>query len=178
MSQFRSDARRNRDAVIESAVRLLSDRPHASVSEIADASGVGRTTVYRHFPTRETLLRALIDRAVEDSRAIITMVISSPDPPLQVVRTLGPQLVTIGTRYRFLVAHGREEAALEPLAPYLESAREHSQLRDDLPIWWMLAVLRGLSIAAVDEVVAGRAESVDAGRLLGTTLAAAFAPRA
>jgi AcrR family transcriptional regulator len=178
MSQFRSDARRNRDAVIDVAVRLLAERPQASMRDIAEASGVGRTTVYRHFPTREALVSAILDRAVEESHAVVASAAVSPDPPLHALRALGPQLVSVGARYRFLAAHGQEEAALEPLTPYLASATERGQLREDLPVGWMLAVLRGLSIAAVDEVVAGRAEAGEAGRLLGTTIAAAFAPRA
>ncbi len=55
----RADARRNHDAVLTAALRLLTDDPDASMRQIADASGLTRTTVYRHFPSREDLLRAI-----------------------------------------------------------------------------------------------------------------------
>ena len=65
----RADAQRNREAVLQAAIGLLGERPGASMRAIADASGVGRSTVYRHFPTREALLRALFARVLEESAA-------------------------------------------------------------------------------------------------------------
>jgi AcrR family transcriptional regulator len=66
----RADARRNRDAVLSAAIRVLSERPDASMREIAEASGVGRTTVYRHFPQRDDLVRALFRRVFEDAHEL------------------------------------------------------------------------------------------------------------
>src|SRR3954454_14505641 len=63
----RQDARRNHEAVIEAALELLGSNPDASMQEIAEASGLGRTTVYRHFPTRDELFSALLDHAIDRS---------------------------------------------------------------------------------------------------------------
>src|SRR5689334_11801276 len=42
------------------------------MQEIAEAAGLGRTTIYRYFPTRRDLERALADRAARPATAAVT----------------------------------------------------------------------------------------------------------
>lgn len=58
----RSDARRNREAIVDAAARLLEHSRAASLSDVAAAAGFSRSTVYRHFKTREDLLEAVAER--------------------------------------------------------------------------------------------------------------------
>ncbi|MQA81725.1 MAG: TetR family transcriptional regulator [Streptosporangiales bacterium] len=56
---LRADARRNRDRLLDSAVRALAqDGPEVTLDAIARDAGVGIGTLYRHFPTREALVEA------------------------------------------------------------------------------------------------------------------------
>jgi AcrR family transcriptional regulator len=56
---LRSDARRNRDRLLDAAVRAFSqDGPDVTLDAIAKEAGVGIGTLYRHFPTREALVEA------------------------------------------------------------------------------------------------------------------------
>jgi AcrR family transcriptional regulator len=69
----RADARRNRAAVIESARKQFAAHGlDAQIDEIARGAGVGVGTVYRHFPTKESLLEALaqtrFERLAEEGR--------------------------------------------------------------------------------------------------------------
>lgn len=54
----RSDARRNRDAILAAALEALTESPDASLNAIAKRAGVANATLYRHFPTREELVLA------------------------------------------------------------------------------------------------------------------------
>jgi serine phosphatase RsbU (regulator of sigma subunit) len=63
----RSDATRNEERILKAARRLLEQSPDASVSDIAAAAGVSRTTFYRRFPSRRDLLAALEKRPQDGS---------------------------------------------------------------------------------------------------------------
>ena len=70
---LRSDARRNRAAVIAAAKQLFADQGlEAQMPEIARAANVGVGTVYRHFPAKDDLIAAIaaewFDRLAERAR--------------------------------------------------------------------------------------------------------------
>ncbi len=75
----RSDAQRNRLALIDAAQRLVATRALASVTmeEIADAAGVGKGTVYRAFGDKGGLATALLD---ERERTLQERVLTGPPP--------------------------------------------------------------------------------------------------
>lgn len=58
----RADARRNREAVVKAArERFSREGTAAQIDDIARDAGVGVGTVYRHFPTKEDLVEALVE---------------------------------------------------------------------------------------------------------------------
>ncbi|MDQ3722364.1 MAG: SpoIIE family protein phosphatase [Actinomycetota bacterium] len=59
---LRADALASRERILEAAQALAGDR-RISMIEIAAAADVGRSTLYRHFATRQTLQHALEERA-------------------------------------------------------------------------------------------------------------------
>jgi AcrR family transcriptional regulator len=61
----RSDARRNRDAILAAALEALTESPDASLNAIAKRAGVANATLYRHFPTREELVLATYQHEVQ-----------------------------------------------------------------------------------------------------------------
>ena len=57
----RADAQRNRDRIVEVARVVFRERGYdASLDDIAKRAGVGPGTLYRHFPTRDALLDAVM----------------------------------------------------------------------------------------------------------------------
>src|SRR5215471_18489755 len=56
---MRADARRNRDRLLEVALRAFSSGEEVTLEAIARQAGVGIGTLYRHFPTRESLVEAV-----------------------------------------------------------------------------------------------------------------------
>src|SRR5437660_11304324 len=58
---LRADARRNRSAVLAAAKQLFAEQGlEAQVPDVAKAANVGVGTVYRHFPTKDHLIAALV----------------------------------------------------------------------------------------------------------------------
>jgi AcrR family transcriptional regulator len=59
-SELRADARRNRAQILDSAKRVFAQRgPDLPMEEIARHAGVGVGTLYRRFPERDDLIRAV-----------------------------------------------------------------------------------------------------------------------
>jgi AcrR family transcriptional regulator len=76
----RSDAVRNRAALLSTARQVLSERGlDATVEEIAREAGVGVGTVYRNFPTKDALLAAVIAQAFEDLTADANAALVHPE---------------------------------------------------------------------------------------------------
>jgi AcrR family transcriptional regulator len=62
----RADARRNREIVLRTAVRAFAEEgPDVSLGRIAQRAGVGAGTVYRHFPSKEALLEAVLAEHID-----------------------------------------------------------------------------------------------------------------
>ena len=71
---LRADARRNRDQLVDAAGALFAERgPDVPMEEIARRAGVGVGTLYRRFPDRDALVRAVayesLQRVVANARS-------------------------------------------------------------------------------------------------------------
>jgi AcrR family transcriptional regulator len=64
LTSTRSDARRNRARIVAAARDLFArEGVEVSVEEITQRAGVGMGTLYRHFPTKEELIDAVLEDA-------------------------------------------------------------------------------------------------------------------
>jgi AcrR family transcriptional regulator len=73
---LRADARRNRVKVLEAAETVFAAKgTSAPTEEVARQAGVGVGTVFRHFPTKEALLEAVLHvrlhRFVDEAEAVV-----------------------------------------------------------------------------------------------------------
>ena len=63
---MRADAQRNRDRLVEVAREVFREQGYeASLDLVAKRAGVGAGTLYRHFPTREALVDAIMQSWVD-----------------------------------------------------------------------------------------------------------------
>jgi AcrR family transcriptional regulator len=82
----RADAQRNRERILEVAKEAFTRfGANASLDDIARESGVGPGTLYRHFPTREELLKAVYRTELE-KLAAAEQKFAATMPPIEALR--------------------------------------------------------------------------------------------
>lgn len=63
---------KKRTAILDAAARVFAARGYdaASMDQVAEASGASKRTVYNHFPSKDLLFRAVVDRFLEQSHEL------------------------------------------------------------------------------------------------------------
>jgi AcrR family transcriptional regulator len=80
-TELRSDAAANRDRLIEAARDVFAEHgPEVHVDEIARRAGVGVGTLYRRFPSKEELVRAILEERVEELLRLLAAEPAESDP--------------------------------------------------------------------------------------------------
>jgi AcrR family transcriptional regulator len=157
----RSDARRNIDRILDAAISVLAEAPGATLGEVADASGLHRATLHRHFTTREDLLRALYARAGDEAEAGYWGARPEDGEFGEALRRVLHVALELSDRYRVLLGANDPEftrhrdRAAKPLLAMFERGRATGALRRDVPERWMLLTFRGVLVAAVEAIADG-----------------------
>lgn len=180
----RADAERSISAILDAAVELLGRRPEANMSDIAAAAGVGRVTLYAHFPSREAVLAAALERALGETIAALDAADLDRGSAPDTLRRLVQRGWSILDRHRGLLAAGgvstarlREHHAevLDRLERLIRRGQIDGAFRSDLTSGWLVAACYSLIHAAAEEVSAGRLTAANAPRVLEATLLGALA---
>lgn len=154
MNRRSKDTRRN---LLDSAVVLLGSNPGASFIEIANAAGIGRATLYRHFSTREELIRALSLEAIEATDQAANAVIYSAENATDALLKMLKAMIPLGDRYHFL-ANMPECTDAEVLTQMerqnlgliqmIEQAQKEGGVTTEMPTDWIAAVFNNLVYTA------------------------------
>lgn len=88
----RSDARENRQRILEAARTAFVEDGATSMNQIAQRAGVGAGTLYRNFPTREVLVLAIYQDEVQRIVAAVPGLLADR-PPLDALRVWTTDLV-------------------------------------------------------------------------------------
>ncbi|NUR85280.1 MAG: TetR/AcrR family transcriptional regulator [Nonomuraea sp.] len=161
MVNTRADARRNRDQVLAAARETFDEQgTEASLREVARRAGVGIGTLYRHFPTREALLQALLADAFDGLHALAAE-LSATHEPVGALAAWSRALAVGSSRYDGLPGSVMEalrdpgselHAACERLgsaaAGLLDAAQAAGGVRADLTVQELLATVNAMSWAA------------------------------
>jgi AcrR family transcriptional regulator len=160
MTSQRADARRNRARILEAAERVLTERgPTAPTEEIAKAAGVGIGTLFRHFPTKEELLRgvfvARLEKLAEDARGLarsgdpgtaLTVLIKQSVEQAEVKNALASMLTEAGVDVHEATGSVRAEL-MGALGDLLIAAQRSGAVRPELRVGDVIGLLAGASRA-------------------------------
>ncbi|CAA9480747.1 MAG: Serine phosphatase RsbU, regulator of sigma subunit [uncultured Solirubrobacterales bacterium] len=95
----RADARRSRAAIIAASARSLREGRRLDAQEIAEAAGVSRATVYRHFPGEAELARGVAGAVLDEASEAVEEALAGDRSLLATLRILVLRLFEIGGRY-------------------------------------------------------------------------------
>lgn len=152
-------------SLLDVVAEVLVADPSASLAEVAEAAGIGRTTLHKQYATRDDLIRAVGFRALDLWERAVDGV---TDPhPHDALRSLAAAMIPIGPQLAFLwrtpaFDHDeqikvRSHAVEDRVRTLLLHAQEKGILAAGAPSWWLQAAFHAL-------VYVG-AEAVDAGNL-------------
>ncbi|MCJ0870751.1 TetR/AcrR family transcriptional regulator [Streptomyces sp. AP-93] len=195
----RADAERNTAAIVDAGLDCFLADPQASMAAVARAAGVSRVTLYSHFPTREALLDAALDRAVDEAALTLEGLDGEGGAAEGAAGGVGVGVeealgLLIRSSWRILDRHSavfaavsaalpperlreRHDRILAPVRRLIGRGRESGELRADLSADWLVTVVYSLVHAAAAEVQAGRMTAAEAPEILTSTVLAAVTAR-
>jgi AcrR family transcriptional regulator len=184
----RADAERSISSIVNAALEALASDPDVSMAEIARRAGVVRATVYMHFPTRESLLDAVMEHAtglVADAIRQAEPDRGEPKEALErVLRATWQQLGqfhgVLGINISRLSAkelHRRHLPMTTQFIPLLERGQAEGVFRSDVSATWLIAVVRAIVHVASTELQAGRLSRDEVEQTMLTTALNAIGPQ-
>jgi AcrR family transcriptional regulator len=153
---LRADAARNRQALLTAAADSFARHGvSASLDEMARAAGVGPGTLYRHFPTRDQLVHAVIDDGLCALRDHGESLLQASDPVAALVEWL-EAYISQGSVYDGLpgaladVASAGEDvrgcrSARQAGARLIARAVAHGAIRPDVEVDDILDLAAGIA---------------------------------
>lgn len=146
-------------AVMEAALELYTFHPNASLDDVAARAGVGRATLFRHFPNRTALLRAAGAHVIAElDAALVVASIPADATPQQHLRSLLAVMVDAGLPLHavFGMAELAEDAELQAalqvldrhIEPVVAECRAAGLFDAHVPPAWIEAAFDGLLYAA------------------------------
>jgi AcrR family transcriptional regulator len=139
---LRADAARNRQSLLAAAADEFAERGlDASVADIARRAGVGKGTVFRHFPTKDDLLAAIVIDRIDALNAVGERLLDAADPGAALL-----EFLTVAAQQRqqrdlsFLQEAGKLSSEVTMVRAQLfhtinqlvDRARDHGAVRTDV----------------------------------------------
>lgn len=161
----RTDAERNRSVILQAAAEVLNAQPDAGMEDIARAAGVSRQTIYAHFPSRDVLLDAVIERATADVMAAFGAAALTDLPPAEALTRLLEEGWAAMARYPFAwhlppvsaeADRDRHAPVLDLLREVIRRGQDSGDFNRELPADWLLAALLALGRTAEEQVRGGQ----------------------
>ncbi len=163
----RADAQRNSDSLLEAAkVVFGTSGVDAPAKEIADLAGVGVGTLYRHFPQRSDLVKAVFEREVDACADAAPALTAAHAPGAALAQWLHRYTEFLATKRGLATALHAGDPAFDALPGYfkqrleptlgslLEAAIASGEIRADMSPEDLLYAVAGLCLPAGDEGVA------------------------
>ena len=157
---LRADARRNRAGILKAAELVFAERgPSGSTEEVAARAGVAIGTVFRHFPTKQALLQAIMKELLGRLAGQAVELAANGDPATGLFAFF-TDLVGQAAEKRTVVEllaeggidvsiAGSVQALRDGVGQLLNRAQEVGAVREDVRLDAVVALLTGACQGAV-----------------------------
>jgi AcrR family transcriptional regulator len=165
--RLRADAQRNIDSLLEAAKAVFgTSGVDVPAKEIADLAGVGVGTLYRHFPQRSDLVKAVFQREVDACADAAPALAAAHEPGVALAEWLHRYTVFLATKQGLAAALHSGDPAFDALPGYfrqrlepalgalLEAATASGEIRADISPRYLLHAVANLSLPAPGEGLA------------------------
>ena len=98
---------RTRGAILAAAASVLARDRAATLPDIAEAAGVGRTTLHRYFPDRESLIEAAVEDSIQAIYQSVAEAALHQGPSMDAMRRAVAAMVAVGDRLMFVFGDPR-----------------------------------------------------------------------
>lgn len=98
---------RTRGAILTAAASVLARDRAATLPEVAEAADVGRTTLHRYFPDRESLIEATFEDSIQAIQQSMVDAALDQGSPLDAMRRLVAAMVAVGDYLLFVFGDPR-----------------------------------------------------------------------
>lgn len=167
--------------LLDAVLRVLARRPTATMPEIATGAGISRATLFRRFPSREALVVALCERALELYTGAIAAAEPERGPAPEALRRVLTGVAALGPVHGVLGFQPLPQAAEEKLAAGARGAdarlealvargQADGAFARDVPAEWVVAAATWLTVGAADALRLGTIQSTDVERLVAETV--------
>ena len=119
---LRADAARNAERIVRAAREIYAELgPDAPMDVIARRAGVGERTLYRRFPTKGELARAIIDESIAENLSPVMERARRNRNPLRGLTDLIEAAIALGAREHNVLAVARKEGSLTDVSTQLDA---------------------------------------------------------
>lgn len=171
---------------MEAGTRTLLSNPSAGMSEIAEAAGIGRATLYRHFKTRESLIKKLALRCYEEFDAAYAPYLNLEGKAA--IHKIFEIAMPMARRFNFLmrrwslVEEDQDVQRVDAEAHYemsylFDQARKSGDIDKSFPDEWLVACFDSLLVAGCALVESGDASADQAADYASKSFFYGCAPR-
>ncbi|WP_242904620.1 TetR/AcrR family transcriptional regulator [Actinomadura terrae] len=182
----RADAERSIARIVGAARECLSRDPNASIDDIAKHAGVGRMTLYGHFPNRAELVEAALADALRAGEQVLSAIDLAGDARDALTRLLESSWSLVAESTALLAAAqgtlpaGRirelHSAPAQRVEELIHRGQEQGVFRTDMPLTWLVSVIQYVLHGAAEENRTGRLTQQETGRIVTETVQSILAP--
>lgn len=146
---------RSNASILDAAIVAFAENPDTTFTEISKIAGVGRATLYRMYPTRESLIEAILLKCLDKLDLEISKAESNSLSIEHFFELLFMTIINLENEYKLMLNLGLEKCTSEAvrkrcsqqeqeMEELVELAKHEGLIDKNTPTKWVLRLIDGL----------------------------------